>query len=158
MNMTAPAGSTPVAALIGSPVVTVHPDANLHDVADALTNEGIGAVIVGDTHDPSGIVSERDVVIALADRRDPATTRAMDIANTTLIRCDASATVAEVAARMMERYVRHVLVTDEGELVGIVSARDLLGVYATAAMEEDLASELREFWSLPLPRDEGTAL
>lgn len=144
-----------MSALIGDPVATVEPDASLHDVADALTDHAIGAVLVADRNEPTGIVSERDIVIALGERRDPATTRAIDIANTTLIWCDAAATVTEVATRMMERYVRHVLVEDEGRLVGIVSARDLLGVYATSAMEHDLADDLRDFWSLPISRQEG---
>jgi CBS domain-containing protein len=40
---------------------------------------------------------------------------------------------------MMEQYVRHVLVEDSGRLIGIVSARDLLGVYAAADLDfEDL--------------------
>ena len=76
------------------------------------------------------IVSERDLVIALAGRRDPATTTAADIANDTLVWCDAEAPIAEVAELMMTRYVRHVLVERDGRLVGIVSARDLLGAFA----------------------------
>ena len=50
--------------------------------------------------------------------------------------CDESATVGEVATEMMEQYVRHVLVERDGDLIGIVSARDLLGAFA-AAMEVD---------------------
>jgi CBS domain-containing protein len=42
--------------------------------------------------------------------------------------------VAEVAEEMMEHYVRHVLVEDAGRVVGIVSARDLLGAYAAAEL------------------------
>lgn len=152
MTITVNAGSTPISALIGAPVATVEPDASLHEVADALSDHAIGAMLVLDDNEPNGIVSERDIVSALADRCDPATTRAIDIANTTLIWCDAAATVTEVATRMMERYVRHVLVEDEGRLVGIVSARDLLGVYATSAMEDDLADEFRDFWSSPISR------
>jgi CBS domain-containing protein len=125
-------GSTPVSLLIGSPVATVSPEATLHEVADAMVANGVGALVVAAGAGPAGIVSERDIVGALAERRDPAMTQASDVANTTLVWCDAEATVAEVAARMMECYVRHVLVEDGGRLVGIVSARDLLGVYATA--------------------------
>jgi CBS domain-containing protein len=54
----------------------------------------------------------------------------MDIASTKLVWCDSTATVREVAEQMMEQYVRHVLLEDGGKLVGIVSARDLLGAYA----------------------------
>jgi CBS domain-containing protein len=56
---------------------------------------------------------------------------------TTLVWCDAEAKVAEVAARMMDCYVRHALVEDGGRLVGVVSARDLLGVYASADMRSE---------------------
>jgi len=64
-------------------------------------------------------------------------TRAVDVAHTNLIWCDLEATVAEVASEMMERYVRHVLVEEDGELIGIVSARDLLGVHASDDIETD---------------------
>ena len=60
-----------------------------------------------------------------------------DVAHRSLVWCDADAMVADVAELMMERYVRHVLVEDQGRLVGVVSARDLLGDYAA----EDQAAE-----------------
>ena len=69
-----------------------------------------------------------DELLPAADR---VTTRAIDIAHTRLVWCDAESTVAEVAEEMMEHYVRHVLVEDEGLVIGIVSARDLLGAYAS---------------------------
>lgn len=130
-------GSDAVSLLVGSPVATVAPDATLHEVADALVAADVGALVVTDGDGAAGVVSERDIVGALAKRRDPATTRARDIASTTLVWCDAEATVAEVAAQMMDCYVRHVLVEDRGRLVGVVSARDLLGTYASADMYAD---------------------
>jgi CBS domain-containing protein len=125
---------TSVSTLIAAPVAKVAPDATLVEVADAMTAASVGALLVTDGDGAAGIVSERDIVGALAKRRDPATTRARDVASTTLVWCDAEATVAEVAEEMMECYVRHVLVEDGGRLVGIVSARDLLGAYASADM------------------------
>jgi CBS domain-containing protein len=125
---------TSVSMLIAAPVAKVAPDATILEVADAMTAASVGALVVSDGDGAAGIVSERDIVGALAKRRDPATTRARDVASTTLVWCDAEATVAEVAEEMMECYVRHVLVEDDGRLVGIVSARDLLGAYASADM------------------------
>jgi CBS domain-containing protein len=132
-------GSTSVSTLIGTPVVGVGPDANLHEVADAMVAAGVGALILtdGNPDGAAGIVTERDIVRALAGGCDPATTRARDIANTTLVWCDAEATVTEVAGRMMECYIRHVLVERGGRLVGIVSARDLLGDYVSGFMDVD---------------------
>ena len=64
---------------------------------------------------------------------DPTAVRAVDVASTKLVWCAADDTVDEVAVRMMDHYIRHVLVERDGELIGIVSARDLLGVYSAAA-------------------------
>jgi CBS domain-containing protein len=123
--------SLPISALIGDRVARVGAHATLFEVAEAMAAAGVGALVVGDLDRPSGIVTERDLAGALAARRDPATTRAGDIAHTSLVWCDAEATVAEVAAEMMTAYVRHVLVEEDGRLVGVVSARDLLGAYAS---------------------------
>jgi len=131
-------GSLPVSALSGDRVAYVAPDATLHDVAEAMKAADVGSLLVGDLAEPAGIVTERDLVGALAERRDPEATTALDLAQRQLIRCSPDATVAEVADLMMQRYVRHVLVEDDTGLVGIVSARDLLGVYAAGDMEMDL--------------------
>jgi CBS domain-containing protein len=133
----APAGETPVAELVEDEVVHIDPAASLNEVARLLDTANIGAVVLGDKSLVTGIVSERDLVNALAHDRDPARTRAADVAQTNLIWCDSEATVAEVAKEMMERYVRHVLVEEDGTLIGIVSARDLLGLYASDEVETE---------------------
>ena len=130
-------GSLPVSALAADVVARVGPDADLWELAQALVEADVGALAVGDDDEVLGVVSERDVVRALAARRDPSATRPIDITHTRVVWCDANSTVAEVAEEMMERYVRHVLVEDEGRVVGIVSARDLLGAYAAAETAED---------------------
>ena len=131
------AGRTPVSELVEDQVVTVPPDLCLLEAAKALVDADIGAVVVGVEGTVTGVLSERDVVRAVAQGRNLASTSTRDMASTALIWCDVGATVAEVAAEMMERYVRHVLVESNGALVGVVSARDLLGVYATAEPDGD---------------------
>jgi CBS domain-containing protein len=127
------AGSIPVSTVTGDPVVRVAADATVADVAKAITTGDVGAIVVGAGERPTALVSERDIVRAVAAGKDPASVRALDIASTNLVWCDAEATVDEVAVRMMDRYIRHILVERDGALVGIVSARDLLGVYSAEA-------------------------
>jgi CBS domain-containing protein len=124
-----------VSALIADAIARIRPDATLLEVADALAAGDVGVLVVGEDDKPKGVVSERDLVTAIAGRRPLESTTALDVASTELVWCDATATVAEVAEEMSERYVRHVLVEEDGRLVGVVSARDLLGVYAAADME-----------------------
>lgn len=130
MSEISTAGSTPISILTGDAVVRVRADATLADVAATLADWGVGAVVVGEDERPAAIVSERDIVRAVAAGKDPAEVPAVAVASTELVWCDAEATVDEVAAEMRDRYVRHVLVESGGKLVGIVSARDLLGVYS----------------------------
>ena len=111
-------------------VISMPPDTTLLAVADELNGDQVGIVILGSPGEVQSVISERDVVRGVADGCDPAVTRAQELASTKLVWCDASATVREAAELMMERYVRHVLLEEEGRLVGIVSARDLLGAYA----------------------------
>jgi CBS domain-containing protein len=127
-------GSMPVMTFVAETIARIEPDAPLVDVAEALAAADVGALVLGDGR-PVGIISERDLVSAMARRRSPDTTTAREVASTDLVWCDATATVAEVAEEMCERYVRHVLVEEDGRLVGIVSARDLLGVYAAADVD-----------------------
>lgn len=116
-----------VGTFAASSLVRVAADATIYEVAEAIADNDVGAVIVGiDSAD--GIVSERDLVRALAAHHDPTGLVAADIASTHLVYCDARASVEDAAERMMELYVRHLLIEVDGSLVGIVSARDLLGV------------------------------
>ncbi|MCH9728252.1 MAG: CBS domain-containing protein [Actinomycetia bacterium] len=124
------AGSISLSTLTGDPVARVAADATVMDVAKAIVADEVGAVVVGDDERPAALVSERDVVRVVAAGKDPASVPALEAASTKLVWCEAEATVGEAAVRMMDRYIRHLLVEQEGALVGIVSARDLLGVYS----------------------------
>lgn len=130
------AGLISVADLVGDAVVRVPSEATVAMVAEAIAEAGIGAVVVGDEDRPTALVSERDVVRVVAAHQDPASVPAVDVASTNLVWCEASDTVEQVAVRMTDRHIRHILVERSGVLVGIVSARDLLGVYAAEADPE----------------------
>ncbi len=134
-------GLIPMSTITGDPVARVPADATVADVAKAMVAGDVGALVVGDDALPAALVSERDIVRLVAAGQDPASVPASAIASTKLVWCDAEASVNQVAARMMDRYIRHVLVERDGALAGIVSARDLLGVYSAYNAEEDLDSD-----------------
>ena len=136
MSVTKP-GEIPVSVMASGHIRRVRRDANIAEVAAALVKADTGMLVIGDrADDVAGVVSERDIVRAIAAGRDITSTSALAIGNTSLVWCDAHATVADVAMKMMQSYVRHALLEDRGRLVGIVSMRDLLGAYAAPSDSE----------------------
>jgi CBS domain-containing protein len=125
-------GEASVRLFTGDEVATVGRDATLRQVAEELVADEVGLLVVGPVDRVEGVVSERDIVRAVALGKVPEATPVTEVASTQLVWCDATASVDEVAELMMEQYVRHVLVEDGGRLVGVVSARDLLGAYVAA--------------------------
>jgi CBS domain-containing protein len=131
-GVTVVGGNAPIRVFSAESIAMVAPDATLVEVAKELAADEVGLLVVGSPTRVDGVVSERDLVRAIAAGRDLEHTAVRDVASTRIVWCDVVATVAEVAELMMEEYVRHVLVEEDGRLVGIVSARDLLGAYATS--------------------------
>ena len=92
--------------------------------------------LVGTTDDVIGVVSERDIVRAVAEGLDLDRTTVADIASRRLVWLDADDNIGDAAEEMMEDYVRHVLVRDEGGLVGVLSMRDVLSAYSVTTRGE----------------------
>ncbi len=112
----------------GNWVATIRPDAPVTEAVDILNKERIGAIVVSeDGKAVDGILSERDIVIALAAHgEDLLSRRVGDIMTRTVITCDPSDTVVELMAEMTNRRIRHFPVVADGRLCGIVSIGDLV--------------------------------
>lgn len=127
-------GALPVSELVGDEVQRVSPSATLREVCAVLADQGVGIVGVGEDGGPlAGVVSERDIVTSLAGGGDPDVVTAADVEVENVLYVDPSTTLDEVAAEMLSKWTRHLFVGQPGALLGVVSARDVLGAYATAA-------------------------
>ena len=112
-------------------IVTVAPTATVRDAAIAIVDQSVGMIVIGTREDVAAVVSERDIVRAVARGVDLDTVPVVDIGSSNLVWIDAEDTIGDAAEEMMEGYVRHTLVRDEGGLVGVLSMRDLLSAYTT---------------------------
>jgi CBS domain-containing protein len=112
----------------GDQVITVPPEADVTQLLAVLAEHKIGAVIVsGDGRRVDGIVSERDVVRALAARGAAVLTeRVAAIHTVQVMSVPPEATVEEVERLMTERRFRHVPVVEGGALHGVVSIGDVV--------------------------------
>ena len=123
------ASTAPVTTVMHRSTVSVRPDTTLRQVAETLAREEVGAVVVKGSDGLAGIVSERDLVRALAEGLDPDSERAADVMTFDLLSVESIASIDEVARTMLEGGIRHLPVVDAGGPVGIVSIRDLLGAF-----------------------------
>jgi CBS domain-containing protein len=126
-------------------VATIRPDAMIAEAVDILNRKRIGALVVSeDGRGVDGILSERDIVIALAKYGEDLLSRPVgDIMTRTVITCDPSDTVGELMEEMTNRRIRHFPVVAEGLLCGIVSIGDL--VKSRLDEVEFEASSMRSF-------------
>jgi len=107
-------------------IPTCTPAANLHDVALAMQRVGTGIVAVVNEGRLDGVISERDLVRALAAGADPATATAQAYASSDVITASLGEDISVVGRRMVDGDVRRLpVVAPSGELVGVVSMRDL---------------------------------
>jgi CBS domain-containing protein len=109
-------------------VVSVAPSATVQEIAEIITSRRIGAVLVlDDRGDVAGIVSERDVVKALAANKGAvATIRADTLMTRAVITVTSQTSVDEAMEIMDAGYFRHLPVVNDGRLDGIISIRDLV--------------------------------
>jgi len=123
---TEPRAAVRLVATIGA--VSVPEKLTLRSLAAVLAEEGIGVVLVRMPDGSVGVVSERDVVRALADGADPDEVWAADIVETPVVIAEIDEPIVDVAQRMVDEAVRHVAVVDRGEIVGVASSRDVMPV------------------------------
>ena len=112
----------------GNWVATIRPNATIADAVDMLHRERVGAIVVSeDGNSVDGILSERDIVIALAEQAADLLSRTVDeIMTRDVVTCEPGDTVGELMAEMTNRRVRHFPVVAAGRLCGIVSIGDLV--------------------------------
>jgi CBS domain-containing protein len=117
-----------VGAFVKRPPLTVTQEATLHDVVKIMATHNIGLVaVVDEAGRPLGVVSERDVIRALA-RGVQLSAKAIEVGTRgNLLTAKAEDDIYSVIKKMRERGTRHILVVDDaGKLVGVVSIRDLV--------------------------------
>jgi CBS domain-containing protein len=137
-----------VAAILkqkGRAVTTAGPDVTLLEIADKLAAKRIGAiVIVGVRGEVAGILSERDIIRALAEQGPACLKRPVSETMTKhVVTCQETDTLDELMAMMTARRFRHLPVVTDGALVGIISIGDVVKHHVAEVEME--ATAMREY-------------
>jgi CBS domain-containing protein len=126
-------------------VVTVGPGHTLRAAARAMAQRRVGAAVVVDPEQPGpGILTERDVLEAVGAGQDPDSERVAGHLSANLTFASPEWSLERAAEAMVRGGFRHLVVVDGGEMVGVLSMRDIVRCwvqdYATSEMPHEAAS------------------
>ncbi len=137
-----------VADIMTRATLTDSPSDSLRSAASLMWGHQTGSLLVMSGAELRGIVTERDVMKAVARGMDPETTPVSAVMTPDVITVSPDTDVAAAARQMADRWIRHLPVVVAGEVVGVLSQRDLVGVLVarSAGPDSETADES--------PRDE----
>jgi CBS domain-containing protein len=132
----------------GDRVVSIGQTATIAAVADKLSQERVGALVVkANGGDLAGIISERDIVRGIAEHGPAAMDLPVsELMSQSLVTCSPKSSTEDVMTQMLERQIRHLPVIRDNALVGIISIGDVV---------KAVLSELR--WMTKILQDQVVA-
>ena len=117
---------------MSSVVLAVGPGHTLRETATKMTEKGTGAALVFDDESPAPrIITERDILNAVGTGKDPDTTKVAEHMSESVISAAPDWSLEQAAEEMCQRGIRHLVVVDRGELVGVLSMRDIVRVWTS---------------------------
>jgi CBS domain-containing protein len=134
-----------VADIMTRASVVDSPNDSLREAASRMWKQQTGSLLVMDGDALLGIITERDVMKAVARGADLDQTPVSAVMTASVLTVNPQTSLPEAARHMASRWIRHLPVVDGGKVVGLVSQRDLCGVLAALGSEADL---------LEIPADE----
>jgi len=129
----------------GRDVLAIPPEATLFEAARVLTKNRIGALVVRDSGGAlAGIVTERDIVRAVADEGAAALALTVaDCMTKDVATCEENDTIAEIMETMTRCRFRHMPVVENGRVAGIISIGDVVKIRIAETLRE--AQALKEY-------------
>ena len=120
-------------------VLTVRPGHSLRDAARQMTERKVGAAVVLDPEAPGpGIVTERDVLASVGAGQDPDRELVADHLTDNLVYAAPDWSLEDAAAAMVRGGFRHLVVIEDGEIVGLLSMRDVVRCWTQEGATSDM--------------------
>jgi CBS domain-containing protein len=113
--------------------VTYSTTDTLRSAAERMWRQQTGSLLVMDAERLAGILTERDLLRAVALGADPAAATVDEAMTTEVFTVPPDMPLVDAAREMAARWIRHLPVEENGRLVGMVSMRDVTGVFAALA-------------------------
>ncbi|MBI4401593.1 MAG: CBS domain-containing protein [Nitrospirae bacterium] len=127
MAMQSGAMLRPLAVMMKRDIRTIAPDATLAEAARLMRDARVGAVLVSAQGTYVGVVSEADLVRkAMATGLDPSQEQVRAVMSSPVITIEIDRSAHDASDLMAEKGIRHLAITQDGQIVGVISVRDLL--------------------------------
>jgi len=121
-------GQTFVKNVMRKNVISIDSDMTVKDAATMMADANVGCVVITRGNAPIGILTERDFVKRIISQEMDLTTPLVDVMSFPLISVDCNDTVWEAAEIMQKNKIHKVPVEDQGKLVGIITATDIVKI------------------------------
>src|SRR3954469_24883651 len=120
-------------------VLTINPGHSLRDAAKAMAERGVGAAVVVDPDQPGpGIITERDILKSLGSGQSPDGEKVADHLSANLVFAEPSWSLERAAEAMVRGKFRHLVVVDGGDLIGILSIRDIVRCWVSEGATSEM--------------------
>ncbi|WP_116951646.1 CBS domain-containing protein [Jiangella endophytica] len=116
--------------IMTSATITDSTTGTLRSAAEQMWKQQTGSVVIVDGEAIVGIVTERDVMRAVGRGADPDKAPIEDVMTRDVVTAEPDTHVREAARLMAQHWIRHLPIVDDGKLAGILSQRDVIGVFA----------------------------
>lgn len=119
--------------------LTVGPSHTLREAAQKMVEKGTGAALVIDAEQPTSVVTERDLLISVARGQDPDREQVADHMSEGVLTAAPDWSLERAAAEMSRRNVRHLVVFDGGDAVGVLSIRDIVRCWTSDGATSEMS-------------------
>lgn len=126
-------------------VLTVNPGHSLRDAARSMAERNVGAAVVMDPEQPGpGILTERDVLQSIAAGQSPDSEKVADHLSSQLTFASPEWSLERAAEAMVRGGFRHLVIVDGGELVGVISMRDIVRCWVSDGATSEMPGPAAE--------------
>lgn len=127
-------------------VIIAKPDITVREASEVMSRFHVGSVVIVDDGKITGILTERNILIAVAQGKDPETTTAADIMTKSVVTTDPDKDIRDAIDLMIKHKIKKLPVIQEGKLVGIITASDII------VFEPKLIEGIASLISVRLPK------
>ncbi len=118
-------------------ISVISEESSLKEAAQQMQVQRIGSLLVEKNGEFAGIITETDVVRAVAESLDVSQLKVQGLMSSPIISLDKKLSPQYARDLMADRRIRHLAITEDGQIVGVISVRDLLAYFKTVSKQTD---------------------